>query len=235
MNYIDNVTIDGFWGDKTVEIRFGNEENFLIGVNGSGKTTVINLIAAAIEADFNTLDRIEFGKISIGLILNNAKRSKSRIIVHKVENNKTPYQNILYKIYKGSKKILEIFLDDLEEDRVFRYRDYERRYSLQSHRVHRKDLQVQLRKLFNSSWLSIHRYRTNIRRREEISHESLIDRKLDEFDKSFSEYIGELQVKAKEETDKFQKYIFLSLLTTETKTKLFQTLEKIDIKKKKNH
>ena len=54
MNYIDRVKIDGFWGEKEVDIKFGHKENFLIGVNGSGKTTIINLTAACIEADFHT-------------------------------------------------------------------------------------------------------------------------------------------------------------------------------------
>src|SRR5208282_6659999 len=67
MNFLEKVQISGFWGDKEVEIPFNPDVNFLIGVNGSGKTTVINLIAAALSADFPTLDRMEFKKIDIHL------------------------------------------------------------------------------------------------------------------------------------------------------------------------
>ena len=46
MNYIEHVEINGFLGSRDVTINFNNDINFLIGVNGSGKTTVINMIAA---------------------------------------------------------------------------------------------------------------------------------------------------------------------------------------------
>lgn len=68
MNIIDRVQIDNLWGSG-VEIKFGCDRkfNFLIGQNGTGKTTVINLIAAALTGDFDRLDKIEFGRITIML------------------------------------------------------------------------------------------------------------------------------------------------------------------------
>lgn len=233
MNYIDRVKIIGFWGEKKVDIKFGHSENFLIGVNGSGKTTIINLTAACIEADFYTLDRIAYDTITVFLSDTKNKRSKSRIIVKKEENDKTPYQNILYQIFTGKEKSFEIYLDDLEEDRIYRRRDYEHYLRFRNTQVHRKDLQHKLDELFNTSWLSIHRFRTNFRRNEERSHESLVDQKLMEFMSNFTGYLNELNRSAKEETDKFQKYIFLSLLSTQTEAEIFQTLRKIDLQKEK--
>lgn len=233
MNYIERVNINGFWGDKKVKLFFTKKENFLIGVNGSGKTTIINLIAATIEADFQTLDRIEFDKITIGLVSTNSKKSKSRLIVQKEENAKSPYQNLLFQIYKGREKTFEIYLDDLEEEGLYRYRDYDRIVRLRNQGVHRKDLILELNQLFNTSWLSIHRFKTNSRRSEEKSHESLVDQKLDQFSTNITGYLNEINRSAKNETDKFQKYIFLSLLSTESEAQLFQTLRKIDLEKEK--
>ncbi len=232
MNFIENVKIEGFWREKTVNLSFGKSENFLIGVNGSGKTTIINLIAAAIEADFYTLDRIEFNKITVGLAAFDDNK-KSRIVVTKEENDKTPYQNILFQIYSGNKKSFEIFLDDLEEDRLYRHRSYERqiRFRNQALPVHKKDLRHKLRELFNTSWLSIHR--TNLRLYDDKGHESRVDQKLSEFLLEFTKYLNELNRKSREETDKFQKYIFLSLLSTEPEQKLFQTLRGINLEKEK--
>lgn len=65
MRKIKKVKIDGFWGDKSVKLEFNDNINFLIGVNGSGKTTIINLIAACLNADFANLDKAEFNKIRI--------------------------------------------------------------------------------------------------------------------------------------------------------------------------
>ena len=62
MNKIDKVEITGFWGNREININFFSDVNFFIGVNGSGKTTVINIIASALTADFTTLDRLPFQK-----------------------------------------------------------------------------------------------------------------------------------------------------------------------------
>lgn len=59
MYILDKVIIDSFWGNKTVTLNFKEDANFLIGVNGSGKTTIINLIAASLNADTLLLS-IEF-------------------------------------------------------------------------------------------------------------------------------------------------------------------------------
>jgi energy-coupling factor transporter ATP-binding protein EcfA2 len=233
MNYIDRVKIEGFWGEKTVDIKFGHSENFLIGVNGSGKTTIINLTAACTEADFHTIDRIDFDSVTIFLSSTTNKRTKSRIVVKKEENDKTPYQNILFQIFKGKERTFEIYLDDLEEDKIYRQKNYERHIKFRNHISHRKDLQHKLKLLFNTSWLSIHRFRTNFKRYEERGHESLVDQKLLQFLSNFTGHLNELSRSTKEETDKFQKYIFLSLLSAQTAEQIFHTLRKIDVEKEK--
>lgn len=46
MNIIEQVNISGFRGNHNLSLDLHKDINFLIGVNGSGKTTVINLVAA---------------------------------------------------------------------------------------------------------------------------------------------------------------------------------------------
>ena len=97
-----------------------------------------------------------------------------------------------------------------------------------------EDLDFELAKLFNTSWLSINRTNDKFRRIDENSFESLIDLKLSEFNHQLSGYLAELSRKANEETDKFQKEIFLSLLATESENALLKTIERIDVDKEAN-
>ncbi|HET8866647.1 MAG TPA: AAA family ATPase, partial [Gracilimonas sp.] len=140
MNYIEKVEILGFWGDKTVTISFKEQENFLIGVNGSGKTTIINLIAATLEADFYTLDRFQFDKLTLHLRNKEDKRKKPYIEVIKEENTKTPYQNILFRVQQNHKEEpFELYLDDLEEEHLYRYPREEMFHRLRNRPIHNKD------------------------------------------------------------------------------------------------
>lgn len=88
MNFIEKVVIKGFWGDRALEFNFNEDVNFLIGINGSGKTTVINLIVAALKADFSILDKLDFDQITISLKeLKGTKQNKSQPSTKYIKNS----------------------------------------------------------------------------------------------------------------------------------------------------
>ena len=64
MHVIDKVVIKKLWGNVDLDFKCDKQYNFLIGENGTGKTTVINLIAATLLVDFNKLDKIDFESIT---------------------------------------------------------------------------------------------------------------------------------------------------------------------------
>ncbi len=66
MHLIKSFTIEKLWGHApTIHANLDDQFNFIIGRNGTGKTTVINLLAAVLTVDFERLDRIDFEKVTI--------------------------------------------------------------------------------------------------------------------------------------------------------------------------
>ena len=65
--YIESLKIDNLWGDQNIGITFNSDVNILIGPNGSGKTTVLNLIHGILSADLPSLLNINFDQAEIRL------------------------------------------------------------------------------------------------------------------------------------------------------------------------
>lgn len=51
MHKIQRIEVHGFRGANSVDMQLNPDVNFLIGRNGTGKTTFINLINAILNAD----------------------------------------------------------------------------------------------------------------------------------------------------------------------------------------
>jgi predicted ATPase len=233
MNYLEKVEIRGFWGDKNISISFNPDVNFLIGVNGSGKTTVINLIAAALNADFPTLDRLPFSSILLQLREVNGNKKPSIEVVKKYQE-KSPYPSISFSIKsKATDKAENYSLDQIEGGRIYRSASHEYRpiYSARAPqrigKIH-YDIIEHLSGLVNVSWLSIHRTTAPYRLREERSFESTIDQKLSELSNDFIKYFSLLDKQSAIETEKFQQKIFLSLLSDESEKEVYSVLSSLN-------
>ncbi|MEW6235791.1 MAG: AAA family ATPase [Candidatus Omnitrophota bacterium] len=233
MNYLEKVEIKGFWGNRDISISFNPDVNFLIGVNGSGKTTVINLIAAALNADFPTLDRLPFNSMQLQLREVNGNSTPS-IEVEKKPQERSPYPSISFSIKsKETDKAVNYSLDQIEEGRIYRtasheyYHSYPARHSQRLGKIH-YDIIEHLSGLVNISWLSIHRTTASYRSKEERSFESTIDQKLSELSNEFIKYFSLLDKQSAIEIDRFQQTIFLSLLSDESESEVFSILKSLD-------
>jgi len=148
-NVIERVTITGFWGDKTIEMRFRQSRNFIIGVNGSGKTTFIDLLSAALRMDFETLTKIDFEEISI-VLKTVGKNQKPIIRLTKHFINEYLAQITYYLKPSTSGSITKYEFDDFSDIRMARRRRITPRNEAQH-----LGLQQQLGELINLSWLPI--------------------------------------------------------------------------------
>lgn len=231
MNKIDRVEVKGFWGNKSFEINFHSDINFFIGVNGSGKTTIINIIASTLSADFSTIDRLPFELVRIELSEVSGKR-KPVIEVEKIGNEKSPYTNIKYRIKeKATEKFQEYSLNEFEEETFLRRGIPPRNFQQLMMKQMNRGVIAKLKSIVNISWLSIHR--TTTLRASEENYESSVDQKLNDLSSELSKYFAVLSSKTSEKITEFQKNIILLLLTEKTRSTVFSSIKSFDLEEEK--
>lgn len=233
MNIIDKVEINGFWGNRKLSIDFHSDVNFFIGVNGSGKTTVINIIAAALSADFATLDRLPFQKLRI-VLSEVFGRKRPSIEVEKIENEDTPYSSIKYRIKeKATDEYKEYSLDEFEEEALLRRHMPSRQIRAYMRKRMNRGIVARLESIANVSWLSIHRTSLSSSSSEEESYESSVDQKLEELSNDLGKYFSVLSSKVSDEITEFQRNIISSLLTEQTESAVFSSVTSFDLENEK--
>ena len=65
--FIESFKIEKLWGYRNIDLTFNNDVNVLIGPNGSGKTTILNLFHAILTADLSSLLNFSFDRAEIKL------------------------------------------------------------------------------------------------------------------------------------------------------------------------
>ncbi|WP_288582347.1 AAA family ATPase [uncultured Methylobacterium sp.] len=216
MHHIGRVTIDGFWETHEVDFVLNPEVNFLIGQNGTGKTTVINLVAAALTVDFNTLDRIAFRKLTI-ILDGEIKGREPRIVVTKNRKKDQPFVSINYNINTGGRdgEDYRMSLDDYQEQALIRRYPHNARYARDYYRNASSGMLSILSEMTNVNWISVHRTPTIDKARDDVNYESTVDRRLSEISNDLVKFFANLSAKKDIEIRAFQEYFFTSLLEQE--------------------
>lgn len=236
MYFVDYVHIDGFWGDHRVSTNLNSDVNFLIGVNGSGKTTFINLLAAALNADLFTLERFEFNTIRI-VLSSRRNKKKPEIRVSRTLVKDLPFPNIEYTIQDSQKSQIETYsLAAIYEDETleseYRRHLYSRRRGYM--RAKQRGIKERLSKLLNHSWLSVHRASNHPHDRDDRHYENTVDQKLSSLRPQLSRYFTSLNTQRDKEIQQFQEFIFLSLLDEVRTEKLSNQVVDAKLESQKN-
>lgn len=94
---IKDVEVKGFWGRTKAATSFFTDVTIFIGLNGTGKTTFINLISAVLTVDLFQLSSLQFEEITINLVEPNGK-SRRKITVTNSQEESSAFN--VYNVYK---------------------------------------------------------------------------------------------------------------------------------------
>lgn len=236
MHVLKSAVIEGFLGNPNpIILNFDNKFNFIIGKNGCGKTTVINLLAAILVCDFERLDKISFSKAVLTLQSFSSKKNPSITVLKKSEIG-IPYFDIAYTIKESERsKPLQLVQDEeMHHKQMIRMpREIRERY-LERYLSHISiSIKEKLPQLIKVCWLSVHRKSDEEKTREEGRNIPAVDQKLSSMANDLVRYFSALSDKYEDHTKEFQKKSLLSLITHEKEHQVSNFSEKLDIDSEK--
>ena len=198
MNKIKTIHIKNFWGNKEFQISLNPDINFLIGPNGTGKTTIINILTSTLRLDLGSMWHLPFSEIKV--IFEDSSYIEAK------KNISDDEMSIIYTIRTKEGKEDRFPINGYDGERMgrrmgsnflFRYPQL-------------REIKTRIDQFIQLSWVSVSR--TSILSEASERESSTPDMILDKLSKDLTGYFSQLQNQSNKETEKFQKYIFSSLL-----------------------
>jgi ABC-type lipoprotein export system ATPase subunit len=203
------VSITGFWNSKTAFCELKEDVNIIIGRNGTGKTTFMNILHAVLAVDTEVLSDNAFNTVKISL--SDGKRTKT-IRAERLEAKNSPFPLIKYQI-SNRRYIVSVFGAD--DHRTLS--PSLRRRALEE----AQSIRVELSRMVSIASLSVYRLRgdTDPEMRERVSRRnaSAVDVRLAGLMSSLTQYQLELSTKARQISSELQRDVLISLLYSEEK------------------
>lgn len=212
MHHITSIAIEGLWGKSSFKKGFSSDVNFLIGKNGTGKTTIINLITAALKLDLAVLESADFESINIkfGTTHSNAKPEYR---VEKLNDGSELYPELKFFIKSKASEPFRIYSISEVDQRILFRRLRSGPRGKTDQRLMRLGIAEELSKLVNVAWLPVYRYGwLGAPEAGKQEHLTPIDGKVFELSNGMVRYFSSLESQVKEKEEQVQKTMFLSLL-----------------------
>ncbi|MFK0272917.1 AAA family ATPase [Ensifer sp. NPDC090286] len=213
--YVDSMRITNFIGKGDVYVVFDDSINFIIGLNGTGKTTLINLLRASLNCDSHALREIEFAEVQITFL---PAAGKAKPILTIKKNAESQRGSISYQ-YKENSRAPTVELVSHLESRTGLSRWQISTLNLFGSEEEEHESNPISEFLPKSIWLPLHR--GLLSQKLGIGESSNpIDRKISQLVVTTTKYLSSLDTIYSKQLEEFQQNYFLSLLNA--------TVEKID-------
>lgn len=208
---VASISIAGFWQSKKASSSFNEDVNIIIGRNGTGKTTFMNILHAVLAVDTEVLCDNAF--LSVHITLNDGKRTRT-IRADRVESPNSPFPAVEYHI-SNKRFVAPLFGGD---DSRTLSPTMRRRALEEAQRI-----KFELNRLVSVASLSVYRIGgdPDPEMRERISrrYASTVDIRLASLMQRLTQYQLELSNQARMISSELQRDVLTSLLYSEEKAK----------------
>ncbi|MFP1741821.1 AAA family ATPase [Lonsdalea quercina] len=207
-----NAEIDGFWGTSKLTVDLNEKTNIIIGRNGSGKTTFMDILQGVLEVDMATINNLEFDSVKLKL---KDGRKIITISARKLDVEDFKHQIIEYKISRKSYQIRVI-----QNVELSRYPSYARYRFMENF----KEVKQKLREIIEISSISVYRMKRDVLLQHENdsnTYISPVDEMLNKLINEFTQYQLLLSQDASRIANQLQVEVLISLLDVDDKDYAF--------------
>ncbi len=206
---INNVSIEGFWGVKNIQFELNSDFNFIIGPNGVGKTTILNLITSIFSFDIDAISRIHFDHATINVTGFDNESYAIEVLKGVGDDDDCILNFQILNIVHGYKLFSKMFRTELNDrsDEPYRPRRSLRRFT------NLDEAKKIVTEILNIVWLPIGRFNPSEERDYRASNQiNSVDLRLNSVLENFVKYSSVVNKNISIEMAEFQKDALISAI-----------------------